>query len=303
MASAEIEQGYTLKIVKQPPKLFCNQQLGQKHGFEVEVEMQGPKLTNASLKVELVYSDNLQKVTRKQPKKLGRKSKKRRTPKSILHVFETEQFPSSGRARVRARINDVSRNHKGRHFRLLIFLCTEDKVVAKAHTDSIRVISKKPKSSGPIKVISEKPTSSERPDEGHSDGRIADDTLPAASAAHPVSATTTEAPSKKRRRCVSKGKTADESHGSIVSGLAQSESESARVVNPNAHWGMRAFLMLKSLETRKIANGNGVVLTECPSCFQTSYIPNKMQHLSSCILAKIVKNYSRVSTKQPTHHK
>ena len=288
MANAEIEQGYTLKIVQQPPKLFCNQQLGQKHGFEVEVEMQGPKLTNTSLKVELVYSGNLQKVARKQPKKLGRKSKKRRTPKSILHVFETEQCPSSGRARVKARINDVSRNHQGRHFRLCIFLCTEDKVVAKAHTDSIRVISKKPKSSGPIKVESEKPTSSEmlheRPDEGHSDGRI-------------------KAPSKKRRRCVSKGKTADESHGSIVSGLAQSESESARVVNPNAHWGMRAFLMLKSLENRKIGNGNGVVLTECPSCFQTSCVPNKMQHLSSCILAKLVKNSSRVSAEQPTHRK
>ena len=139
---------HSLEITRQPPAIFANQQLGKRHGFYVEVKMQGPRLSApAILKVNLVYADDFEIVPYKRPKKLGLKSLKRRRPDEILHLFTTNNvFSPAGDAFVRVRINDVSRNHHGRQFRLMLSATTHDAQTGAIYTTPIKVISKHPKS-------------------------------------------------------------------------------------------------------------------------------------------------------------
>ena len=274
MSSGESKEStiHSLNIVLQPPVIFANQQNGKNHGFVVKVAMLGPKLESAILKVELVYFDNLKKVSDQQPKKLGRKSKKNCRPKAILQLLQTSPF-SDSKASFKARINDVSRNHHGRAFRLRVIACVGENEVASELTSAITVISKIPKIS--------KKKKTERPVVRHMDACIAEHTPPAA---------TKVVPSKKRRRCLVKGKTADETHGSVVS--RTEHSESARVGEASPGWDKRAFLMIKKLEKRILRrNSSGQVITQCPVCFAVGNL-RKICHTSTCILASLLKKAS-----------
>ena len=133
-----------ITIIKQPPCVFTNQQGGQKHGFgvTVKVPMQNHRLNGATLKVELVY-DDLQPVPNGFPK-----CKKRQPSYSILQILDHPlpfSFAGGGETNVRVHINDVSRNHRGRKFRLKLSVMRQGKAIVSTHTTAIKVISKHPK--------------------------------------------------------------------------------------------------------------------------------------------------------------
>ena len=279
---------HTLKIVRQPPGVFANQQRGRKHGFVVQVEMQGPKLTSANLKVDLVYADTLQKVPDKKPKKLGLKSAKRRRPNAILHLFgPTNAFSSGGEASFRARINDVSRNHFGRRFRLCLSAFIEDNAVTSTYTTPIKVISKHPKVPKSL--------------EGHSDALIPKDT-PCASLA-PHAASTEKVVPRKRQRSPSGENTTDESVGSLASQTEHARHDSVResVAVTTVDWETRAFAMIKSSEKHVIGHtASNRAITQCPCCFRTGD-SRQIEHAAACELSGVLNSYSSASTK--THSK
>ena len=283
MASAVSNTAHKLKIVKQPPCIFANQQYGKKHGFLVKAAMEGPKISTekATLRVELVYADSLENVTAKRPKKLGRRSKKK-FYNTILHLFTPVfMIAIAGQTSFRARINDVSSNHKGRDFRLLLVASVDGKVVAQVHTEAIRVVSKYPKNF-------------KKPEDA------GDDTSSAASAAH-AAAATGEVTSRKRQRCAIEGETANASHVSVFSRRPE-HSESVRFVNSNPEWNMRAFKTMKNLESREFGRGApGLVFKQCPSCLRFSTLPSSgddIQHAPGCILDWALKHFPQVPAAQ-----
>ena len=127
-----------LTITQQPPSIFANQQRGKRHGFVVAVETHSQCACSAVLKVELLYADDFTRVPET--------SKKKRQPHKILQVLEPAyEFNTAGEARVLVRINDVSRNHRGRWFCLNLSVVKQGVTTAFARTTPIKVISKDPK--------------------------------------------------------------------------------------------------------------------------------------------------------------
>lgn len=124
-----------LTIVQQPPPIFANQQRGKRHGFDVAVKAHSSCARSAILKIELLYADDLTQV--------AEQSSKKRRPHNILQILEpASEFDEAGKATVRMRINDVSRNHRGRSFCLSLSVVNQGVTIASAHTNPIKVISK-----------------------------------------------------------------------------------------------------------------------------------------------------------------
>merc|ERR1719310_148056 len=129
-----------LKIKTPAPEVFVNQQWGKHHGFRLIVQAHGPVAAGARLHAQLVYADNLEEVSCN-----SRSCSKRRKYK-MLQVLDEEAFVADGEAELLCRINDVSRNHKGRLFRLRLTCQGPDgKAYASCTTTPIKVISKQPK--------------------------------------------------------------------------------------------------------------------------------------------------------------
>jgi len=132
---------HKLKITEQPEKIFHNQQFGKRHGFQISVYT---NFTSDSLKLqaELVYADNFEKPTAmKMPRK-------KNNGKPMLEILDKQDF-EAGHASIYCRINDVSRNHGGKHFSILLKCVDGKKCIAETYTQAIKVISKAPKSKAP----------------------------------------------------------------------------------------------------------------------------------------------------------
>ena len=130
-----------LVITKQPPQYFANQEGGKKHGFLVAVKMHNP-CQSAILKVELRYEDGVTRVPETNNKK--------RQPHKILQLLKpAEEFDEVGETRVVVRINDVSRNHRGRLFCLHLSVINQGVTTASVNTRPIKVVSKMPKHTRP----------------------------------------------------------------------------------------------------------------------------------------------------------
>ena len=126
-----------LTITKQPPHEFANQEGGKRHGFVVAVKMHNPR-ESSILKVELLYADN--------GKRVPDTSHKRRQPHQTLQVLKpAKEFNKAGETEILARINDVSRNHRGRAFCLQLSVVHQGLIIASVATRPIKVISKQPK--------------------------------------------------------------------------------------------------------------------------------------------------------------
>ena len=141
MGKTKKQKANELVVTQQPPSIFANQQRGKKHGFVVAVKANTACASTAILKVELLYADDLSRVPEE--------SNKKRQPHKILQILEpADEFNAAGEARVLVRINDVSRNHRGRLFCLNLSVVNQGETTASAHTTSIKVISKHPKRKG-----------------------------------------------------------------------------------------------------------------------------------------------------------
>ena len=108
---------YYLEITSRVPSVFHNQQFGKRHGFRVEVALKNAgdnttvKGRKCTLKASLVYADNQEDVpVEDKKKKKG----------EVLKLLDWSDIDASGAGFLFCRINDVSRNHQGRSFRLRI---------------------------------------------------------------------------------------------------------------------------------------------------------------------------------------
>ena len=141
------ENQHVLEITEQPKKIFHNQQFGKRHGFWISVRT---NFSSESLKLqaELLYADNFE---RPKAMKIARK----KTCKPLLEILDKQDF-EAGHAKIYCRINDVSRNHGGKHFSILLKCVDGKKCIAETYTQAIKVISKAPKASQVIKVSKKK---------------------------------------------------------------------------------------------------------------------------------------------------
>lgn len=99
---------FFLEIIQQPPPLFYNQQFGKRHSFSCKVQLKSSVNQLSSdcivLKLELVYADDLSVV---------------QTPK-VFKILAQNDIDNEGLGSFAARINDVSRNHQNRSFRIRV---------------------------------------------------------------------------------------------------------------------------------------------------------------------------------------
>jgi len=82
---------------------FYNQQGGKNHSFDVVIEKTKVRTRSEKLRASLVYADTLENA-----------------PHSIFRVLKVKDFNQGSVASFTCRINDVSRNHQGRRFRVKV---------------------------------------------------------------------------------------------------------------------------------------------------------------------------------------
>jgi len=216
--------------------------------------MQGAQTSSAILKIELLYADDLSRVPEQ--------TRKRRRPHKILQVLEpADSFTVTGKASVRLRINDVSRNHRGRRFRLRLSAVHQGETIASIHTTPITVISKHPKSN---------------PSRKRSRSR---QNITCSSRKHiSCSSRDTQSSENLRKKC--------------CTGVNRAAVTSTCATD----WGTRAFLMIKSLEKRCIGFGPcNTTITQCPSCLVVGN-SESLQHGKNCLLAGLLADFVPPST-------
>lgn len=129
----------SMQVTKQPPATFANQQHDKNHGFEVSVYTGSSGSGRLLLQTDVVYADDLKPVS-----ETTEKSKE-----PLLQILEKQDF-NEGHAKIYCRINDLSQNHKGRYFRILLTCMHLEgpgaaKLIAKTYTRPIKVISRERK--------------------------------------------------------------------------------------------------------------------------------------------------------------
>lgn len=257
MGKAKKQMMNKIAITQQPPPTFANQHGGKRNGFVVAVKACTP-LSSAILKVELVYADDFSKV----PETCNANTKRKRG--RILQILELpNEFNSAGEASVRVRINDVSRNHRGRLFCLRLSVVNQGVTTASVHTTPIKVISKLSKLSKRKRMRREQSQAS-------------------------FSSPCVKSSEHARKRCC------NEVNSAVVnSAVVNSPVVNSVVASSFCGWHTRAFNVLKSLERHVIGIGpSHTKITQCPSClvFGNSM---SLQHAETCPLAVVLKEFQQ----------
>ena len=241
------ENSTKLIVITQPPKRFANQQYGKRHGFDVVVKTTLPKnvMAEATLKVELVYADDFSAV----PEYFMKKGTKKRRPHKMLQVIDHPRpfNTDNGETLLRVRINDVSRNHRGRKFCLKLSVITQGATASYTYTTEIQVISKHPNRA-----------------------KRARSSSPDACSCIPV----TQSPEQQ---------TGTENSHTCTTGAAWEVHA----------WKLRAFELIKSLESKIIGYGPGnTPIHQCPICkVVDSSGSGFLQHAKGCKLHRLLEDY------------
>lgn len=245
-----------LIVITQPPPKFANQQYGKRHGFTVAVKttLQRSQLPQATLKIGLVYADDFSAVPEYCLKK--------RRPHKMLQVLE-HPLPfntDNGETLLRVRINDVSRNHRGRKFCLKLSVLRQGATATCTYTTEVEVISKHPKHPKPVKrkrscrqfscSCAPAPQSPEQHDSG-------------------------------------------ESSGLDARFLARLDTTNPSDVDWEVcAWKVRAYNLFKSLENRIIGYGpHNTAITQCPECKVFDSSGSALQHAKDCELHRLLQEY------------
>ena len=298
----------TIKITIQPPSIFTNQQGGKRHGFDVAVQTK-MQYEDLFLSAELVYADNfspvLDKVIKGKKRKLLMVLDRTTTSNDCDEMIVSDRGVSIRSLNVRVRINDVSRNHTNRKFRLKLAAVSLSNKVRSApiYTKEIKVISKHPKSKRccptPIKRKKKRARVTPVPQsvpgtmvEGNIVGTSCGCTGPGNDQVHSghfSNETEQQVHSNLFRITPSLGSLP------LTDGVMATDGclnlNSAGAAPSRVSWNERAFCMLKSLSSQVI--GLGGSHKQCPSCLAIASIGSDLKHRDGCLLHRLLEDFDR----------
>ena len=233
-----------LSIVQDAPEIFRNQQYGKHHTMCIKVQLSNGSVgvhspsphTALALGVSLVYADTLAPV-----QSLATSSKKQ-----ILMVSQQDDIRADGEGLIRVRLNDVSRNHNNRSFRLKIDAQGGLIQVKPVLTRAILCISKSTRKREAPPPMHRLP----RADDAEDDEGTESDTMTDTSSSSFEKETEERAP---KRMC-------------SAAAVAAASCANAAAPSPTA-WTSSATAILASLEWRAIgATPQGRALYQCGVC-------------------------------------
>ncbi len=304
------------------PELFFKDEGSKDRCMEAEVALVAANKSNPGaapvlvkgiklhLNVQLVYVDFVPS-----PEFCSSGGRRRAGGTQLLHVSSATVKhidPNTGRAKIKFRVNDVSKNHDGRFFRLAIAADLSDSVsgeakaliegpvvasqVAPAFTHAIEVRSKRRKTKGKTAAGSATPSSVDFDDMGGGRAMSAGSAHAGAAAAGALRAAVGTASATLGSHTPQMA--ASLLPGSMPGGIegvprGHHAKQLKRSMNEVVNWSNNVLDLLQSkLQWHTFQNKEGTVMVKCIVCGSQSNDVSTAAHFADCKLQSAVKQYS-----------